>query len=123
MLALRQLAIQVRACIGAIVKWTLYCARDTDKVSRRFSERNHDPRHVISRMQHRTFEAGQYYCEKHDANHDLPRAGVDLHVGTYPCSPWSRRGNRAGFEHPDAEVVIVGLPTCVPPSLSLRSAR
>ena len=45
-----------------------------------------------------TCEAGQYYCGQHDANHDLPRAGVDLYVGTYPCLPWSRRGQRTGFE-------------------------
>ena len=98
MCALQELAIQLRAAVGVIVKWILYCACDMDKMSRRFSELNHDPRHVSSQMQHRNFEAGQYYSEKHDPHHDLPRANVDLHVGTYPCSPWSRRGKRTGFE-------------------------
>ena len=78
MFALRELAIQLRAWVGVIVKLILDCTCDMDKMSRRFSELNHDPRHVSSRMQHRHFKAGQYYCEKHDANHDLPRAGVDL---------------------------------------------
>ena len=49
----------------------------------------------------------------HDANHGLPRASVDLHVGTYPCSPWSRRGKITGFGHPDAEVSIIGWTTIV----------
>ena len=77
---MRELAFQVHACIGAIVQRALYCACDMDKMSCRFSELNHDPRQVISQMQHRSCEAGQYDCEKHDANRDLPRAGVDLHV-------------------------------------------
>ena len=31
-----------------------------------------------------------------------------MYVGTYPCSPWSRRGTRTGFEHPDAQAAIIG---------------
>ena len=41
----------------------------------------------------------------------MPRRGADLYAGTYPCSPWSRRGNRPGFNHPDAEVSIIGFET------------
>ena len=51
------------------------------------------------------------YCKKHGTNHDLPRHGLDMYVGTYPCSPWSRRGKRTGFNHPDAQVCIIGLKT------------
>ena len=82
MFALRELAIHMRALVGVIAKWILYCTCDLDNTPRRFSELNHDPRHVSTQMQHRNFEAGQHYCEQHDANHDLPRQGVDLYVGS-----------------------------------------
>ena len=36
---------------------------------------------------------------------------MDLYVGTYPCSPWTRRGKRTGYDHPDAEVSIIGFKT------------
>ena len=111
MFALRELAVQLRVLVGGIVKWILYSACDKDKLSRRFSDHNHDPRHVSSKMQHRNFEVGQYECEKHGASQDLPRAGVDFYMGTCPCSPWSRRGRRSSFAHPDAEVAIIGLKT------------
>eukprot|EP00974_Lingulodinium_polyedra_P095274 9231723-Lingulodinium_polyedra.AAC.1 len=39
----------------------------------------------------------------------MPRAGVGLYVGTYPCSFCSRRGRRTGFCHPDAQVSIIGM--------------
>ena len=103
MFALRELTIQLHALVGVIGKRTLYCTCDMDKMSQIFSVLNHGPRHVSSQTRHRNIEAGQYYCEEHNANHDLPRAGVDLYVGTYPCSPWSRRGKRTGFDHPDSD--------------------
>ena len=111
MFALRELGQQLHTLAGVSVKWTLYCTCDSDKISRQFSVLNHDPMHASSKMEHRNFEAGQIYCEKHGANHDLPRAGVDLYVGTYPCSPWSRRGKRTGFNHPDAQTAIIGFKT------------
>ena len=108
MFALRELAIQMRALVGVIVKWILCCMCDLDNMARRFSELNHDPRHVSTQTEHRNFEARQYYCNNHDANHDLPRQGVDLHEGTYTRSPWPRRGKRTGLGQPDAEVSIIG---------------
>ena len=60
-------------------------------------------------MQLRNFEVGQYWCDSHQENHDMPTRGLDMHVCTYPCSPWSRRGKRTGFAHPDAEVALIGL--------------
>ena len=41
----------------------------------------------------------------------MPQAGVDLYVGTYPCSPWSRRGLRTGWNHPSVEPFRIGLQT------------
>ena len=109
MFALRELGKAWRALVDATVTWILYCTCDSDRMSRRFSVLNHEPIHVSDKMEHRNFETGQFYCETHDMNHDLPRAGVDSYVGTYPCSPWTRRGKRTGFDHPDAQVCIIGL--------------
>ena len=111
MFALRELGKELRALVGVNVQWTLYCTCDSDRMSRQFAELNHEPMHVSSKMEHRNFETGQIHCEKHNTNHDMPRAGVDLYVGTYPCSPWSRRGKRTGFGHPDAQASIIGLKT------------
>ena len=60
MFALRELAIQMRALVGVIVTWILRNTCNMDKTSRRFSELNHDPRHVSTQMQRRNFEGGQY---------------------------------------------------------------
>ena len=84
MFALRKLAIQMSGLVGVSVQWILYCTCDLDKMSRRFPELSHDPRHVAAQMQRRSFEAGKYDCENHCANHDTLRQGVDLYVGTYP---------------------------------------
>ena len=108
MFALRELSAQLRALVGVVVKWVLYCTCDSDPKSRRFSELNHDPVHVSDWMEHRNIETGQFWCEKHGDNHDLPKGGLDLYVGTYPCSPWARRGKRTGFTHPDAQATIIG---------------
>ena len=70
MFALRELGKQLRALVGVSVKWILYCTCDSDKMSRRCSELNHDPMHVSNKMEHRNFGASQIYCEKHDTNHD-----------------------------------------------------
>eukprot|EP00974_Lingulodinium_polyedra_P105404 10206164-Lingulodinium_polyedra.AAC.1 len=64
-------------------------------------------------MQHLNFQIGQVHCNKHDDNHDMPRNGVDLYVGTYPCPLWPRRGKRTGFVHPDAKASIIGFKTIV----------
>eukprot|EP00974_Lingulodinium_polyedra_P129994 11212149-Lingulodinium_polyedra.AAC.1 len=92
MFASRELAKALKELLNFVVVWKLYLLCDTDAVSREFAELNHDPARVSDAMEHRNFEDGQVYCKKHEANHDLPRHGLDMYVGTYPCAPWSRRG-------------------------------
>ena len=62
MCALRELSAQLRALVGVVVKWVLYCTCDSDPKSRRFSELNHDPVHVSDWMEHRNIETGQFWC-------------------------------------------------------------
>ena len=109
--ALREIGAQLLAMVGIAVRWVLYCTCELDSKSRRFSELNHDPVHVSDRMEHRNMEEGRYYCSKHGENHELPRNGVDMYVGTFPCSPWSRRGKRTGLEHPESKATIIGFKT------------
>lgn len=111
MFALATLGEALRELLNVSVKWILYMTCESDTTSRKFAELNHDPMHISDQMQHRNFQTGQVTCSKHGANHDMPKHGVDLYVGTYPCSPWSRRGKRTGFDHPDAEVSIIGMQT------------
>ncbi len=111
MFALREIGAQLLAMVGIAVRWVLYCTCDLDPKSRRFSEFNHDPMHVSDQMEHRNMEEGWYFCSKHGENHALPRNGVDMYVGTFPCSPWSRRGKRTGLKHPEAQATITGFTT------------
>ena len=46
-----------------------------------------------------------------EANLPIPRAGVNVYVGSYPCSPWSRKGLRTGWGHPSVEPLRIGLQT------------
>ena len=111
MFALRELGNELRVGLDVHVKWVLYMTCEKEKASQEFARLNHDPRHMSERMEHRNFQTGQVHCTTHGENHDMPRHGVDLYVGTYPCTPWSRRGKRTGYDHPDAEVSIIGFKT------------
>ena len=111
MFALRELGSELRVGLDVHVKWVLYMTCESDKASREFARLNHDPRHMSEQMEHRNFQTGQVHCTMHGENHDMPRHGVDLYVGTYPCTHWSRRGKRTGYAHPDAEVSIIGFKT------------
>ena len=53
MFALREIAIQMRALFGVMVRWSLDSTCDLDKMPRRFSELNHQ-------RQRRNFEGGRY---------------------------------------------------------------
>ena len=66
---------------------------------------------MSSSVSQRTFTSGDFWCTRCAQNIPIPRVGVDLYVGTYPCTPWSRRGKRTGYDHPDAEVSIIGFKT------------
>ena len=111
MFALRELANELRDGLNVIVTWVLYMTCESDQACQEFARLNHAPRHISERMEHRNFQTGQVHCMTHGENHPMPRHGVDLYVGTYPCTPWSRRGKRTGFDHPDAEVSIIGFKT------------
>ena len=111
MFALRELGNELRVGLDVHVEWILYMTCESDKACREFARLNHAPKHMSEQMEHRNFQTGQVHCTIHGENHNLPRHGVDLYVGTFPCTPWSRRGKRTGFDHPDAEVSIIGFKT------------
>lgn len=113
MFALREIRTALEHSIGVSVQFKLYFTCDSDKKCLKFANLNHHPKHTSTAMEQRNFETGKIWCETHKENHDLPKQGVDLYVGTYPCSPWSRRGKRTGFDHPDAQAFFIGLHTIV----------
>ena len=67
--------------------------------------------HVGVDMQQRNFNTGEVRCTQCPRNLPLPKRGIDLYVGTYPCSPWSRRGTRAGWDHPSVDAFRIGVET------------
>ena len=113
MFALSEIGKALHEASGTSVSWNLYFACDSDRRCLKFADLNFQPQHTSAAMENRHFETGKIWCEKHQENHDLPQQGVDLYVGTYPCAPWSRRGKRTGFSHPDAHTLIIGLDTIV----------
>ena len=44
-------------------------------------------------------------------NHSLPSSGIDLYVAGFPCTPWTRRGSRQGWDSPDIKPFKIGFKT------------
>ena len=101
----------IRRIIGADVSLALYYTCDSDARSIAFAKANHHPQHVGTNMTQRNFTSGVFWCTLEEKNLPIPRVGVDVYVGTYPCSPWSRRGLRTGWDHPSVEPFRIGLRT------------
>lgn len=97
--------------LGTQVSWNLYCCCDVDQECLRFTRKMHRPTHTSCDIRHRNFQHGNFFCQDCQENVPLPTSGIDMYIGTYPCSPWSRRGKRTGFDHPDAEPLFIGLET------------
>ena len=109
MYALNEISAAMRSQIGIGVTFSLYFTCDSDRKCIECASHNHQPAHTSHEMKQRNFTTGQFGCDTHKQNHDMPTSGLDLYAGTYPCSPWSRRGSRTGFRHPDASVAMVGV--------------
>ena len=98
--------------IGYKVDLNLYCACENDPAAKKIIEQNHDPRHYTDDiLLDRDLKAGTYMCSKCGVRHEFPKTGIDIYVGSYPCTPWTRRGTRTGFQHHDAQCFVVGIGT------------
>ena len=62
-------------------------------------------------MDQRNFKTGEVWCTLCQSNLPLPKRCIDLCVGTYPCSLWSRRVLEAGWGHPSVEAFRLGVET------------
>ena len=109
MLALEAISKAVTQILGIHLGVSMYCSCDLDPECLRLTQMRYRPQHLCNNIVHRNFQSGQFYCMLAKDNIALPREGIDLYVGTYPCSPWSRRGNRLGWDHPDIMPLRVGI--------------
>ena len=101
----------MKRIIGADVSLGLYYTCESDPKSIAFVKANHQPEHMGTDMSQRNFTSGECWCMLVGENISIPKAGVDVYVGTYPCSPWSRRGSRTGWDHPSVQPMRIGLQT------------
>ncbi len=105
------LSLALREECDINVNWKVYCYCDKDHVAARFVQQNFDPTHVSDNMEHRNFETNTFWCTKCNASHELPREGIDIYIAGFPCNPWSRRGTRKGWDHPDIVPFKIGFRT------------
>ncbi len=93
------------------VTFRLYYACESDQHARDFITANHKPLHMSEDIKHRNLETKKYWCAKCNADHALPESGIDIYVAGYPCTPWSRKGTRARWNHPATAPLHIGLRT------------
>ena len=110
--ALEEIRAVLRKNVGLQISFRCYCACENDPAALAFVEMNHKPLHT-STMTRRNFGEGKFFCNTHQVNHPLPKVGLDVYIGTFPCSPMSRRGRRAGFVDAEAKLLLIGLQTIV----------
>lgn len=84
------------------VKIEIFCACDKEKHVLKFVGENFNPRHTSGDMKHRNFTNGTFHDNKSNIAVDLPREGIDIYVCCFPCTPWSARGRRGGFDDPES---------------------
>ncbi len=109
--ASRELGHAVATELGMDLDWRLYCHCDRDAKVRQFVQQNYHPTHSSDDITKRNFQEGRFWCSTCSQNHDLPTSGIDLYVGGYARSPWSRRGLRSDFDHPDMQAFYLGIET------------
>ena len=97
--------------LGIQLRWNLYCYCDKDEVARDFVQRNFKPAHISDDMEHRNFETNEIACSTCGCNHSLPSSGIDLYAAGFPCTPWTRRGSRQGWDSPDIKPLKIGFKT------------
>ena len=110
-IASRELKMAIEAATGCEIEFRLYCLCDKDRHARRFVCQNFRPVHTSPDMSNRDFESGMFFCDKCNENHKMPEEGIDIYIGTYPCSPWSPKGPRTGMAHKDISCLHIGLRT------------
>ena len=111
MFGLQALSDIIKEIICANVQYNLYYTCDSDTKSIVFARQNHAPKHVGIDMKQRNFNTIEVWCTLCQRNLPLPKSGIDIYVETYPSSPWSRRGTRAGWDHPSVDTFRIGVET------------
>ena len=103
MFASKHLRSYLYATYGVDVIFRLYGACDKCTKAKELTMINHSPDHFTSDIYHRNLQAGTYDCDKCQSTHALPSDGIHMYLSGFPCTPWSSRGTRTGFEHADGK--------------------
>ena len=101
MFAGRQIRDYLREQYEVDVVFRLYIACDNCPKAKEVTIANHQPVHFTSDVYHRDLRCCTYECDLCEKTHDLPSNGIDIYMSGFPCTPFSSRGTRTGFDHKD----------------------
>lgn len=101
-LALADIAAACAEGFGFSLRCKLYGACDNNAAAEAFILAHHRPVTFARDLFERDFESGTYHCSIQNKKVPLPTTGIDLYTAGFPCTPWSPRGRRLGFDHTQA---------------------
>jgi site-specific DNA-cytosine methylase len=90
---------------------TLLGACDNNKASEKVARVDRSAKHFSRDIFDRDFAAGTFRCEICDGDEPMPTDGVDVYVCCFPCSPWSKLGQRLGFNTKASSVIWQAIKT------------
>ncbi len=102
-LALADIAAACAERFGLKLRCKLYGACDNNPAAEAFILAHHRPVTFARDLFQRDFESGAYHCSIQNKKLLLPTTGIDLYTAGFPCTPWSPRGRRLGFDHQQAD--------------------
>jgi site-specific DNA-cytosine methylase len=96
---------------GPSIAVSLFAGSERCSDALRFLERNHHPKVLMADMMERMFGDGVVAAKTiHGEAADLP-SGLGAYSLGFPCTPWSMRGRRGGFEDSNSQPFQIGLRT------------
>lgn len=103
MVAARHLAHILSSTYDLRCEFRLHTACDSNQASRDLICATHRPRHCAMDLFDRDWASGSYNCCLTKTAQQMPPQGIDYYVCGFPCTPWSRRGKRLGFEDANSQ--------------------
>jgi site-specific DNA-cytosine methylase len=98
LLAGRDISATAAELFGMRLQFHQYGACDNSDHSKEFIIANHCPKRFSQDIFARDFASGRYQCSVTGTAQELPKRGLDVYCAGFPCTPWSTRGNRLGWD-------------------------